>query len=450
MKNSEKIFETACGVILFLFFAAVLVNAVLLKTRPEPETIGGTLNSRDDERRYRRIDWSETYPFPEGAIGDFGAGNAQFRGGRLQQIVNRVACLKPFEVSDSLVKSAKEFSGKIETKIYPRFFAGIVATYERLTLWNYLPYSADGASVSVRTKDGNLAPVVQYGDVARTAATLKAFADYCRDQGVEITYVNAPSKVCKFEDPDLYGAIDYSNANSEKFIALLNEHGVPNCDLLQSIHEDGISHHDRYYRTDHHWRVETALWAAQKISESLDKDFRFQIDLSLFDQERFTREQYPDLFLGIQGRKLTTALAKPEPFTLLYPRYPTDLHFEAPNRGVDEDGDFSIVYDMWNVENKDDYYERYPYSAVAYGSHELSRIENRLAANDHKILFIHDSYGDSVFPFLALGVREVVAVDPRSFNGSVRSLVEKERPDAVVALYCSCELLAVTTFFGLR
>ena len=450
MKKAEKIFETTCDVILFLFFAAVLINAVLLFARPEPETIGGILNERNDEHRYRQFDWSETYPFPEGTNNAFGAGNAPIVSGRLQQIVSRVAHLKPFDVSDSLAERAKQFSAKIETKIYPRFFAGIVATYESLALWNYLPYYSSGPSASVRTKDGFLTNIVHYGDFAKNAEKMKTFAEYCRSQGVEIMYVNAPSKVCKFEDPDLYGAIDYSNANAEKFIALLDEYGVPNCDLLQSIHEDGISHHERYYRTDLHWRVETALWVAKKISESLDKDGRFQIDLSLFDQDRFTRELYPDLFLGIQGRKLTIARAKPESFTLLYPQYPTDLRFEAPNRGVDEEGDFSIVYDLWNVENKGDFYERYPYSAVAYGSHELSRIENRRASNDHKILLVHDSYGDSVFPFLALGVREIIAVDPRYFSGSIRSLIEKERPDVVVTLYASCELISSATFFDFR
>ena len=84
---------------------------------------------------------------------------------------------------------------------------------------------------------------------------------------------------------------------------------------------------------------------------------------------------------------------------------------------------------------KIDYYGKTFYGAYIYGNHAVSKFENYLSKNNVRLLLIHDSFGNSVVPFVSLGVKYVDSLDLRYFTGSVRSFVEKNKPDAVIVLY---------------
>ena len=160
------------------------------------------------------------------------------------------------------------------------------------------------------------------------------------------------------------------------------------------------------------------------------------IDVSLFEKDRFSTKIYPQWFLGSQGKKVTLANAKPEDFYLFFPNYASSFHYEIKDKRIDADGDFSILYDM-DYFNKRNLYGPSVYNAYIYGDQPLEKIENKLSKNDKHILVVHDSFGDVVVPFLALGVRRVDSIDLRNFNGSLKSYIERERPDIVVVLYYS-------------
>lgn len=55
--------------------------------------------------------------------------------------------------------------------------------------------------------------------------------------------------------------------------------------------------------------------------------------------------------------------------------------------------------------------------------------------NNGKILLIHDSFGDCVISFLALGVKYGEALDLRHFTGSVQEYIKQTEPDVVLVLY---------------
>ncbi|MBQ9896612.1 MAG: hypothetical protein IJM40_04780, partial [Synergistaceae bacterium] len=60
-----------------------------------------------------------------------------------------------------------------------------------------------------------------------------------------------------------------------------------------------------------------------------------------------------------------------------------------------------------------------------------------LAENNLKILFLHDSFGDTVIPFLTLAVKQLDILDLRVFTGSVKSYIKQHTPDCVIVLYNS-------------
>lgn len=200
-----------------------------------------------------------------------------------------------------------------------------------------------------------------------------------------------------------------------------------------------FDHHQMYFKTDHHWLPETGLWAAREIVQKLNRACGFNFELSGIQDDDINKTVYPKHFLGSQGKKVTLAKAEPEDISLLYPDYDTEFHYEIMNLGVNTEGDFSIFYDMHYMEELD-YYKGHPFAAYIYGNQPLEQIENRRLDNGKRLLVIHDSYALPVIPFLALKAQYVDAIDPRYFDGSLRTYIERTKPDAVIVLYNAAEL----------
>ncbi|MBR3158571.1 MAG: hypothetical protein IKF14_05650 [Atopobiaceae bacterium] len=160
----------------------------------------------------------------------------------------------------------------------------------------------------------------------------------------------------------------------------------------------------------------------------------FNLDASLIEPDRFTTDVYPQWFLGSQGKKVTLAKASPEDFALYYPKFATSLHYCVPSLGIDEVGDFSVMYDMRQVEERD-YYNKNPYAAYIYADQPLETIENLERRDGPHLLVVHESFGNCVVPFLSLVAGRVDSIDLRHFDGSLRTYIETERPDAVVVMY---------------
>jgi len=205
-------------------------------------------------------------------------------------------------------------------------------------------------------------------------------------------------------------------------------------DFRKILHAEGMKHHEAFFRTDHHWKPETGLWAAKHILEFLRDDYGWRVEPEILNPDRFEHKVYPEWFLGSQGKKLSLLRVKPDDFTMLYPKFRTFIHYEAPHEGVNISGDFSVTYYMKSVERKD-YYGLSPYGAYKYGDQPLDMIHNLLNHDGKKILVIHDSMFNCVIPLIALGVEEVHGMDLRHFTGSLRSYIKATKPDMVITAY---------------
>ena len=63
-------------------------------------------------------------------------------------------------------------------------------------------------------------------------------------------------------------------------------------------------------------------------------------------------------------------------------------------------------------------------------------IENILMPpTDKKVLIIKDSFCDTMAPFLALGIRNLMTLDVRHFTGSVKAYIDEHKPDVVIVMY---------------
>ena len=380
------------------------------------------LNDATDATDSITIDWEELYPFAEN-VGRRGTETQTSKEGnsKLGQYTERIT-------------SAEDKVEIYATDFLPGYQAltELAKGYEDLIQWNFVPYSEYNGIITM--SDGYLTGIKPKSDTTEAASSAIALKQHCDALGIDFLYIQAPKKISKFDDTDISGVTDFSNQNADDFLASIQKAGANTLDLREVIREEGLVHHSLFFRTDHHWKPESGLWASRHILQTLRDACGYQVDPSVLDPNHFETVTYPDWFLGSQGKKVTLAQAAPEDFTLLYPTYRTQLHYEIQSKGIDADGDFSILYDMKQVE-KLDYYGKNPYGAYIYADQPFERIYNPLASEERHILVIHDSFGNCVVPFLAMEIQHVDSMDLRHFTGSVQTFIEIEKPDLVMILY---------------
>ena len=366
----------------------------------------------DETRPEIKIDWEKIYPFDDGS---------------------KESSMEKFSSFYDYVKSKlKDYTS---TENLPGYYNMIEAAkkYEDVIRWNMV--SVFDYNAVIKLKDGYLTSYTTSLDVTHDAESVKNFADFCTEKGIDFMYINFPAKVCVSEDKEISGVLDFANQNAEKFLAMLKESGVRYYDFRKNLHEAGMSHHGAFFVTDHHWKPETGLWAAGEILKILHDDFAWNIEPEILSPENFEYVIYRDLLLGSHGRKVTLARAKPEDFTVIYPKFTTSLRFEIPNLRLDASGNFGITYDMNALEKYN--YSSKTYAAYSRGGHPLATFTNRLAANQKRLLLISDSFSRCMTPFLSLEIQHIDTIDLRYFSGSVHSLIGKMKPDAIIIAYCS-------------
>ena len=254
----------------------------------------------------------------------------------------------------------------------------------------------------------------------------------------QFLYIQAPFKVDPYGDFAVNGMFDFSNQNCDDLLGKLQAQGIATLDLRQDLHcwaqAEHISYHDYFFRTDHHWKPETALRAAKVVGNKL-REYDIPVDDSHYDLQAFAVEVLPQFFLGSQGKKATLARATPDDFSILHTRFPTKITLNIPEKNIHDTGDFELVYDKKKVE-RCDYYGLNPYAMYGYGDMQVMDIENLLMPpTDKKVLIIKDSFCDTMAPLLSLGIRNLMTLDVRHFTGSVKNYIAVHKPDVVIVMY---------------
>ncbi len=282
----------------------------------------------------------------------------------------------------------------------------------------------------------------QISEIADQVADLHAFL---KDRDIPFFYANAGSKVCPYDRQLPFGAEEYTNENGTALLDALAERGVDTFDFRKEMKADGLDWYDAYYRTDHHWKTETGLWAAEKLAERLNAEAETDFDLSVFEKENYRFDTFENCFLGNQGRAVTLANAQPENYTRILPDFDTQFSLQIPTRSIDLTGSYEqVLFDEERLQQilsySDEDYMKRPdaYSCARAENDALVHIRNLNAPDnaDKKLLLLQDSFSWYSTSFLACDIGAVDTIYLYKFTGSVRSYIEDTKPDAVVLMYC--------------
>ena len=302
---------------------------------------------------------------------------------------------------------------------------------------------ADPQYTVVRLENGLLTfsdPDGEETDLTVRAEELTEFAQRVKKEyRTPLLYVQAPSKLSVSTLPE--GLADYTEAEADQFLALLEEAGVETLDLRPAFREAAEKDPDKaaelFFQTDHHWTPAGAFLGYQVLCEKLEKRYRFQIDEELTDPDFFNKYSFGEVFLGSQGRRVGAAYAGLDDLEIWSPKKPTHFTYSVPIIGVKREGPFvtSLLFPERLAEV--DLYNDNPYAIYAGGDYLLSRAVNLDLPKGRRVLVLRDSFGCGLTPFLSLCCGEVMAMDPRQFNGNqdiMMHYIDWLEPDLIIVL----------------
>ncbi len=267
------------------------------------------------------------------------------------------------------------------------------------------------------------------------AENLSAFEQHLSGQGIPMVYFQAPYKL-DYQNPGLpYGIEDTANDNANRLIGFLQQQSVTYTDLRQSIKQSGLDHYSLFFSTDSHWTPEAALWASEQIAEQLNQ-YGMEIDLSKLSIDNYNAQTYENWFLGSQGKRMGVLYAPPDDFTLLTPKFESELTLTIPSKEMTRTGDFEQTMLFYEHLETRDYYNLDPYTVYLGGDYPISYSTCQTAANDTKLLVIKDSFARPVVSFMAQCVSELYTIDLRYLDTiTAVEYIEQVKPDAVIILY---------------
>ena len=384
----------------------------------------------EDDSRPVNIDWASIYPYAQEDI-YIGETAENAKSGKkgipslissYESKINSVKDQISWYTTDGLVGQAK--------------FTEAAAAYESLIGWKVQEQDYDGV---IFMNNGHLTcvcPNYSGAVIDEIVESIVCFKDFLSEKDINLAYVMVPFKVDEDGSYLPLGIEDYSASNSDELLAKLKDKEVDYIDLRELEKQDGLSHYDMFYLTDHHWNVESAVWACDKVSSWLSSEYGYDYQPEIFASDSYDKETFENIFLGSYGRRVTLSKASPENFRIMLPKNDFKYHLTMPEKNIDVTGSFDEVFIDYDMLKITDYYEMDAYSSYVTLRKYVAVIENENAVNpDKKIMILRDSFGNIFVPYFAQMYGIVEVLDVSEFTGSIKSYIEESNPDTVLLLY---------------
>ena len=345
--------------------------------------------------------------------------------------------------NEGIFEAISKFTDEVENisteqLAYHDFCVNLNSAFMRFT--NKRVVEKDDVTV-VKMDNGMLAEEVSKipeEDIQIFADAVKRLQD---DTGVPVMYVMAPEKGYNGGFPS--NTDNYIGENCDIFLTELENRSVNYLDLRASMVEDEMTVEESFYATDHHWKPEVGLWAANEICEKLGADYGFEYDVTLLDIKNYQVNTYEKCFLGSEGRKTGIYYTKYglEDFDVLYPKFSTDLMVTNEVEDTEVSGSFKdTVLNLKHLSYTTPY-QSWLYSTYSDGDNAVQVIENKLNEDGKTVLVVRDSFAGVVTPFLALECKSLHVLDLRTDVigtdrvESVSEYAKEIQPDYIIILY---------------
>lgn len=283
----------------------------------------------------------------------------------------------------------------------------------------------------VRLENGYLSELnaaIEESGMERNVRHLAEFKKDIQSHGIPFLYVLTPYKIQQENSQLPQYMVDHTNESLDIFIEKVNDAGVSPLDLREVFSQGDEDPYSLFYRTDHHWNIEGGFIAytaiAQQIADMLDVD----LGSALLSRDQFYKKVYEGAHLGYYGQRTGSVFAGgADDFALWLPNFDTEI----VNTNTGEKGTFEelLINDEYLEEKRVS--SRYTYDNVFMAGN----FQSLRSGCGKKILFVSDSMGKAVLPFLVLTFGEICYVDANDPTDLTAELLQEYQPDIVVIMH---------------
>lgn len=232
---------------------------------------------------------------------------------------------------------------------------------------------------------------------------------------------------------------NFNNETANNYIQGLEENNIDVLDFREYFMNSDLSIEDVFYKTDHHWKIESAFLANSELIQYLNKKGQLNLDPEGYyrDINHYNQITYKNKYVGSLGRKTGIIYSGLEDFTLIYPKYETLFTYDMEHYGnkTHREGrlEDTLINQAYYQEDRNDYlnplYDFYS-SYLDYNC-SFAKIVNKNNPTGLKVAFYKDSFSMPLITFFSQVCSEIDIIDPRYYDGDINQLFEDNIYDYV-------------------
>lgn len=272
---------------------------------------------------------------------------------------------------------------------------------------------------------------------------LLAFNDQLKSRDIPLIYFQAPQKYnAEYVDLPIPTADENNIEKASMMFECINSvENLYALNYFEIIEKENMDYNTLFFKTDHHWTIETAFDAFSRIASLCNDELNYNIDESYYDIDNYTVNVYENEFLGSMGSRTGGWYVGRDDFSLISPKFPTQYtkkqgrleeNIDTAEQVYTWQGNFNQAILTFDAEKEN---TNVAYSLYLSDKSEI-QIVNDLPATDKKLLVLKDSFGLPVTAFLSTCFSQTRVLDLRYHQDkSVIEYIDDYDPDCVVVIY---------------
>ena len=269
-------------------------------------------------------------------------------------------------------------------------------------------------------------------EVQNLVDRVNIFKESLTDENINFLYVLTPDKYIVGQTEFAIGLpYNFENETADEFLRLLNENEIDTVDLRENILKSGMSYSDIFFKTDHHWTIESSFWAFGELVNALNENYDMEIDAEGFytDINNYNVVTYPKSYVGSLGRQTGKYYSGVDDFSIIFPKFSTDFEFSIGFNSLEENqfsGLFEDVFiSSYILHRATDPYdvETDKYFSYLLGNQGIAHIKNTRNPDGLKLAIVKDSMIVPVISFLATVSSDIYFIDPRYFSDDIAEFI---------------------------
>lgn len=236
--------------------------------------------------------------------------------------------------------------------------------------------------------------------------------------GIAKVYSMVAPTNSEFYCPPGYENINYSQLDDISYIAENLSGKVTNVDCYNVLKQHVGD--DIYFRTDHHWKVIGAYYAAEQFAKAADVPF------AELNEENFEKKEIEGFIGSLYGTTGNENLrTDPDDFVYYVPANDFKCYYYDMAYNLDGRYPFFIPQDGKNA-----------FGTFMGSDKKIVRAETDVK-NGRKLMVIKDSYGNLEIPFYMNSFEEIYITDVRFFDLNAIEFIKREGITDVLFTMCS-------------